>query len=141
MQTDWLFCPYCEGLLRTPVAGAVDVIVRRDSRRTRVGIVLLAVLGGLGLLWALLGTSTTFFFDKGDAAPFLAVLIISFLLFLVSVPITLWRSKRDNSARGVGRVFLTTFALAGGAIVIGALLTLATIVFLLAVCFAMRKGN
>jgi hypothetical protein len=138
MQPDWLFCPYCEGELRSPGAGGVDAVVRRDSIWTRGGAVLLAVLGGLGFSRALLLASSADV-GLGDPTALVAVLLIFFLLFAVSIPIALLRSRRDARALGVGRIFLTTLALAGGAIVVGTLLILAALVFFLAVCFAKGK--
>jgi hypothetical protein len=131
-QSQWVFCPYCEEPLNSPFGG-VDARVRRDTRRTGVGMVLLAVLGGLGIGYALLGGGAMLV-QEGDPSLFLGVLVGLVVLAGVVTLFTLARSRGDFKARGVGRIFLGTLKLAGALIAIGGILTVAAVVFIFAVC-------
>jgi len=106
----------------------VEHEVQRDVRRTGTGIIILAVLGGVGLsqfLWCIIPFSA-----QGD---FSAVgIALAFILFLglLSTAIMFWRTRHDPSARGIGRVVVGTLALAGVVV----LLLLAAFIVFFVVC-------
>jgi hypothetical protein len=89
----------------------VDADVRRDQRRTGCGILLLAVVGGLGLLYGLTGTAVAL--HEGVAWPLLAVLVFVTVAGGISALWVYHRPHHPTGARGVGRVVLNTLALLG----------------------------
>jgi hypothetical protein len=134
IQARWLFCPHCEVALRSPMGGPVDAIVRRDTRRTGLGMALLAVVGGNGLVWGLVGSSGQA--ARGDFSAIAGVLVVFTILFGISALIALHRSRKDPSAIGVRRILVGTLTLAGGAIAISVIACFAVCVFVLAVCLS-----
>lgn len=130
---NWVFCPYCEEPMRAPRGMALERDVRRDTRRTGTGMIVLATLGGLAILWALVGTGAEAFGDR-DPGPFVGVLVGLAVLFGISTLIVMIRSKGNLQSRGIGRLVVSTLALTGGLVAAGFLLSLAVVVFLLAVC-------
>ncbi len=133
-QAPWVICPYCEEPLRAP-PGAADVRWRRAERRTGCGVIALTVVGGLGLLYGIVGTLIEGFEDR-EWGPLVVVLLALLVLAGVSTVITLVRGKGDPNARGVRRIVRGTLALAGLLILVGALLGLAAFAYVFAVCLA-----
>jgi len=144
-----LTCPLCLARLpaQPPPATATgrrarpqqlpDVEVRGDTRRTGVGLVLLAVLGGLGISFYLFFSAIAA--GEGEVRPLLIVLVVLAFLTLLSTGIVLWRTRENPAARGVGRVLFGTLALAGGLIAACFVLSLALLVFLFAVCLSGKR--
>ena len=143
-----LTCPRClaklaPGVTATPTARGMqpqrvpDVEIRRDTRRIGVGLILLAVLGGLGIAYYFFvaGAIAT----RGQTDPLLSGFVGLAFLALVGTGLVLWRTRANPAAQGLGRVIIGTLALAGALIAGIFLLWLALIVFILAVCISGRS--
>jgi hypothetical protein len=139
----WLTCPRCLAKVATfetssqipdrpMVSSPYDDVhreVQRDTRGVGVGVILLAVLGGLGLVQMLFCAGAL----ANDSPEFLVGLLIGLgFLASVSTGIMFLRTQHNPEARGVGRVIVGTLALVG----VLTLLVIALIVFLLAMCLA-----
>jgi hypothetical protein len=117
------------------VARPPDVAVRRDQRGTSVGLILLAVLGGVGLL--LLGLPIGLSgLESGTAAPL--VVLVGILLFfaLISAVWVYGRGPAPTGARGIGRVIVGTLAITGVVFAVLVLLAVAAVIVLFVVCFS-----
>jgi hypothetical protein len=101
-------------------------------KRTGAGIIVLAVLGGLGLIQLLFFAFAVSRESAGDYSPLAVVLIFILFLGLVSTGIMFWRTREQPSARGIGRAVVGTLALAG----VLFLIVLALIIVVFAVCVA-----
>jgi hypothetical protein len=112
----------------------VSARVDRDTRGTGVGIVLLTLLGGIGIIFALRVAGPALL--GGDPSYFVVLLLVLLVLAGVSTLIVLVRGKGKLGADGVRRIFVGTIALAGSLVVLSALLLLAGVVYVLAVCYS-----
>jgi hypothetical protein len=107
--------------------------VQRDTRGVGIGVILLAVLGGLGLVQMLFCAGAL----ANDSPGVLISLLVGLgFLALVSTAIMFLRTQHHPEARGIGRVVVGTLALVG----VSVLLVIALIVFLLAMCMAGAPG-
>jgi hypothetical protein len=131
-------CPACLANVQNsprelpPAKGRFDYLAeyeaQRDVHRTGVGMILLAVLGGIGLsqtLWCIIPVTA-----EGDFSAAGITLGLVLFLALLSTGIVFWRTRHNPSARGVGRVIVGTLALAGVVV----LLLLAAFIVFFAVC-------
>jgi hypothetical protein len=134
LHAEWIFCPHCEEPVRAPFVGGIAGRVGRDTRRTGIFMIILMVLGGIGIAWALVGTSIVLL-DEQYPGPFFGVLAGVIVLAGISALITLARGGGDTRAEGVRRIVLGTLKLAGILIFVGGLLMLAGFIFILAVCY------
>jgi hypothetical protein len=98
-----------------------------------VGVILLAVLGGLGLVPMLFCAGA---FANDSPGVLISLLVGLGFLALVSTTIMFLRTQHHPEARGVGRVIVGTLAMVG----VLTLLIVALIVFLLAMCIAGAPG-
>lgn len=139
----WLTCPRCLAKVATFEASSHEAVssphdevhreVQRDTRGIGVGVILLAVLGGIGLL-QMLGCAGAI---AKESPEFLVVLLVCLgFLALFSTAIMFVRTQHHPEARGIGRVVVGTLALVG----IVMLLAISFIVFLLAMCIAGAPG-
>jgi FtsH-binding integral membrane protein len=132
-----MFCPYCETALRGPDGTTVDVLIRGDSRRTGVGVIFLAVLGGIGLALALVSAAREAV--GGNARPLVAVLIIFAVFFVATALLALSRSRKDERAPGIGRLLFNTMSLVGGTMAICVAAALGLGILMLTLCMAASR--
>ena len=135
VEAQWRFCPYCEAVLFGPRRGArggFDDVVRRDRTGTNVLLILLAVLGGFGLLAYLAAAVASF--DEGGWRLLVGIVLGLFFLFMISTGIMFWRTRNRPEERGIGRVIVGTLALTGGLFGLGCVLSVATFVFFFVAC-------
>lgn len=140
VERQWRFCPYCEAVLFGPRRGArggFDDVVRRDRTGTNVLLILLAVLGGFGLLAYLTAAVSTF--KDGGLQLLIAIIVGVLFLAMISTGIMFWRTRHRPEERGVGRVIVGTLALTGGLFGLGCVLSVATFVFFFVACLV--KGG
>jgi hypothetical protein len=136
IQEGWYFCPECGASLRGQRPrgrpSEVDLDVRRDSRRTGVGLILLAVLGGLGILYILVGGAVM----MGEGEPGLLLVLVVGLGILGGL--SAWQvSRRGQATTTAARVGQTVFGvLTKAGILLAALLILglAALTFLFIAC-------
>jgi hypothetical protein len=106
VQPIWRFCPNCQSVLGGSKAGravrVVDEDVRRDTKRTSIVLVLLAVLGGQGLVYFILMGIIQF--QGGGWEVLIAVLLAVLFLGLITTGIMFHRTRHNPSQRGFGRV-------------------------------------
>lgn len=131
----WRFCPYCETPLRGAQGGRrrdlADRDIQRDVKGTSAGLTILAILGGVGVLY--------FFFAVLPAAAEVrgmhGVLLVG-LAFLAVVVVGIGMSARGRTpaARGVGRILVGTLAVVGVIVATGLAMLIAGVLFLLAMC-------
>ncbi len=145
-------CPRCLATIRNPGYGRgssqrpetplrrivrtrqVDREVQRDVRTTSVGLILLAVIGGMGIAFYLFA-SMSIAAEGGGVAPILTIGLLVAFIALVTTGIMYWRTRENPAARGVGRVILGTLAISGGLFLLMIVLGFAAIVFFLVACF------
>jgi phage FluMu protein Com len=136
VEEQWRFCPYCEAVLFGPRRGArgggFDDVVRRDRTGTNVLLILLAVLGGFGLLAYLAAAISTF--KDGGAQLLIGIFVGVLFLAIISTGIMFWRTRNRPEERGIGRVIVGTLALTGGLFGAGCVLSVATFVFFFVAC-------
>jgi Double zinc ribbon len=138
IDPQWRFCPHCNYPLQSRDE-RFDVRVperdiRRDSKRTGAGLILLAVLGALGIggnLLAALGAAA----EGRSLTPLFAVGLAIAFLAAVATGIMFLRTRHDPSARGVRRVIFGTLALMGGLMAAAIVVALAVIIFVLVACW------
>jgi len=143
VEPAWQFCPNCQAALRGSNRGRVvrivDEDVRRDTKRTSIVLILLAVLGGLGLVY-FIWVGTGYFPGAGGGWEVLfAVLIGVPFLGLITTGIMFYRTRYDPSQRGIGRVVVGTLAMIGGLLVISCLFGLVVIAFFFVACLSGRN--
>jgi hypothetical protein len=127
----WQTCPFCEEPLR-----GFDIDVRRDSGRTNVWLIVLAVFGVIGLGSTGWAVTANAFGPYGDPTPlwvFLAGLVL--LVGVVSLIVFLRTGGRPGAA-GVRRILVGSLASAGGVFVACFLVGVAGFIYLLAICFS-----
>ena len=142
-----LSCPRCLAKLPAqpatapPFARAIraqrllDTEVHSDTRRTGAGLIVLAVLGGLGIAYYLF-VAIVFGVSAGDVTPVVIFLVVLAFLALLSTGIVLWRTRANPAARGVGRIVFGTLTLAGIVTLGIIILCIALLVFFFAVCLS-----
>jgi hypothetical protein len=117
----------------------VDEDVRRDTRGTSVVLILLAVLGGLGLLfyfWIGLGS-----LQQGGSQILIAVTLTFLFLSLLTTGIMFWRTRDNSSERGIGRVILGTLAMTGVLFALSCGIGLAMIIYFFVACLTSLPGS
>jgi len=136
----WLTCPWCEEPLRGGRPGAEgrpDLDVRRDRQGTGVALMILAVIGGLGIL--LIGANLA---ALGQFVGYqgLGVYVVA-LLFLagLSTIVVFVRSGGNPGAAGFRRVVVGTLAIAG--VIILTVIAVIACVFTVCVAGAVRGGG
>jgi hypothetical protein len=112
----------------------VDEDVRRDTKGTSVVLILLAILGGLGLVFYLWAGFASL--QNGGGEILIGVLLSVLFLGLLTTGIMFWRTRDNPSQRGFGRVVVGTLAMTGGLIAISCSIGLAVIVFFFVACLA-----
>jgi hypothetical protein len=136
VQAVFRFCPHCEAVLqgkdRGSQGGKLDDLVHRQGSRFRVGITLLAVIGGLGLTWCTLAAMGSAASSKDLSLVYLAAGVS--VLVLSSTGIMFYRTRGNPGARGIGRVVVGTLALAGGLMAFSCVLGAAVGLFFFAAC-------
>ena len=139
IDPQWRFCPHCN----YPLQGRRERFdvriperdIRRDSKRTGAGLIVLANLGAIGIggnLLVAFGAAA----NARTLTPLFAVGLAIAFLAAVATGIMFLRTRHDPSARGVRRVIFGTLALTGGLIVAGIGIALAVIIFVFVACFA-----
>ena len=139
IDPQWRFCPHCNYRLGSRRA-RFDVRIperdiRRDSKRTGAGLIVLANLGAIGIggnLLVAFGAAA----NARTLTPLFAVGLAIAFLAAVATGIMFLRTRHDPSARGVRRVIFGTLALTGGLIVAASVVALAVIIFVFVACFA-----
>jgi hypothetical protein len=136
IESTWRYCPFCQEDLRGPggprrIAGT-DVDVRRDQRGTSVFLILLAVLGGLGFGYGLLGSLAGL--SDGTAWPLVLFLAVVLGIGVFSAARVYNKPQPPAGARGVGRVVVHTLAGIGCLVGTLGLLGFASFVVFLVVC-------
>jgi hypothetical protein len=122
------YCPYCNlGLhgqrrSRDP-QDYPDRQVARDTNHISVGLAILGCIGFLGIVGAVLK-------GAGRADSLLHILGVLAIIALVAM-VLVWRR---NASLSIAHVALTTLALAGGLLIVGAALALTLLIFLFIVC-------
>jgi hypothetical protein len=112
----------------------VDVVVARDSRRTRVSVIVLAVFGSLGVGYALLGGFAML--AEGAYQPLLIVLGGLTGLTLISAAWVATHKPSDTAGANIGRTVLGVLTISGVLVSVGALLMLSAVILLLVVCLS-----
>jgi hypothetical protein len=134
----WRFCPNCEAVLRGPrrsaVGKVVDEDVHRDTRGTSVFLILLAVLGGLGLIFYVFAGVASL--KDGGGSALLAIALGILFLGMITTGIMFWRTRDNPSQRGLGRVLIGTLAMTGGLIVVSCIAGVAVFAFFFIACLA-----
>jgi hypothetical protein len=137
VSPQWLLCPHCEEPLHAPRRkgyGAADRDVRRDVRGTSWLMVILAILGVLGIGYAILIASEVA--TEGDASVLVGVLSGLLFLTLISTLIVFAKGHGDVRSGGVRRVLVGTLALAGGLTALSCALGLAVLIFFFVACLS-----
>jgi hypothetical protein len=112
----------------------VDLDVRRDQHRTGCGIRLLAALGGLGLVYGLVGTAIAA--NEGEFWPLLALLAFLVLVGGISTLRVYRRPQPPTGTQGAGQVLLRTLTVLGVVVGAGCLLAGAAVIYLFVLCFS-----
>jgi hypothetical protein len=144
IRADWSNCVHCGTSLAEPRMASsflmghrsgpwVENDVRRDTRGTGVGVILLAILGGIGLIpmLAVAGTEAI----HGEGWQIKNVLISIGILALITMGYMI--NRYDPEDIGVGRVAVGTLALIGAII----LFVLALWIVVVAVCVVAVMGS
>ncbi len=111
-----------------PCAADVDVDVRRDSRRTSGCLIALAVLGGIGVSWALLGGIVAA--NEGADGVLLSILGFLLMLTVVSAVWVFAHHPGETPGAHIGRTMLGVLTISGVLV----LLLVAVLIFLFVVC-------
>ncbi len=117
-----------------PRSAEVDAEVRSDNRGTSRRMIFLAVLGGVGISYALLGS----FALLGHGEIWQALLVLSALMVLTFFS-AVWviGSESDATIGGnIGRIVLRVLTISGVIVAVGALLALAALILLFVVCLS-----
>jgi hypothetical protein len=119
---------------RGAVGKVVDEDVRRDTRGTNVFLILLAVLGGLGLIFYIFAGVASL--KDGGGSALLAIALGILFLGMITTGIMFWRTRDDPSQRGLGRVLIGTLAMTGGLIAVSCVAGVAVFAFFFIACLA-----
>jgi hypothetical protein len=134
-QEQWLFCPYCELPLRSPVRAGPGPGRYRPSTEGRRTFY--AVIGGTATAVLLLITGSAF--ARGDWQPLAILIGVLAVMVLVSSFRSALRSDGEMTVQSFGWVVFNVLTLIGVLAAVGFLLGLAAIVFALVVCLAGSK--
>ena len=119
-------CPICREPTDEDLIG-IDLDVRRDTGRTRVGLTLLVAVGVFGTLALLLSY-------RWQISTLQLGILLTLFVGLVGTGLALNFAKTSPIARGVGRAIFGTLAVAGGLFILAFLFGAAAIVYLFVVC-------
>jgi hypothetical protein len=141
VEREWKYCPLCQGPLRgakrkRPPVRRADLDVSEDREKTRRGLLVLIVFGGLAAveaLWTLFGALIG---SHKRALPLLYLVVISALLFGAVI---LVRAARGEPVR-LGGVVVSGLALFAVMCLVGLLLVAAFFMFLFMLCAAGSNG-
>jgi hypothetical protein len=143
VEAIWVTCPWCEEPLRgrhDRSYGRPDLDVRRDRTGTGAALIVLAVLGGLGVL--AFGIQAVGALSEGYFQPLISLLVALLFLAGLTTIIVFVRSRGNPGAAGVRRVVVGTLAMAGGIMAGSFCLGVAAFIVVLAVCAAaMSRGH
>ncbi len=117
-----------------PRIAEVDADVGRDNRGTGRRMIFLAVLGGVGISYALLGS----FALLGQGEWWQALVVLSALMVLTLFS-TVWviASESDTTIGGnLGRIVLRVLTISGAIVAVGVLLAIASLILLFVVCLS-----
>ncbi len=112
----------------------VDVDVRRDNRRTGGCMIALAVLGALGLVYTLLGS--TALAKEGVFEPLVILLGILAVATIISVVRVYGGQPGPSTGSKVGRTVLSVLTISGVLVATALLLIGAGVIFLFVVCLS-----
>jgi hypothetical protein len=112
----------------------VDVEARWDNRGTSALTIVLAVLGSLGIGYALLGSVTLV--RAGLYRPVLVLLGGLTILTLISGGYVFSRNPGETAGATIGRALLNVLRISGVIVAVGGLLLLAAVILLFVVCLA-----
>jgi hypothetical protein len=134
----WRYCPVCREDLRRPghrtYGPGADVDVRRDQRGTSLMLILQAVLGGFGLVYA--GLIACSGLKEGTTWPLGVVVAVVLGIASFSAVRVYNRPQPPTGAGGVAQVFVQTLAGIGCLYTVLILIGFASIVVLFAVCLS-----
>jgi hypothetical protein len=129
VEASWRYCPACHEDLRQPAVwgfgAATDSDVRRDQWGTSVSLILLAVFGGLGLIYVGI---------HSDRGRFLGLTLLALLFVLVAYNNVYNQRQPPTGARGMAQVVVRTLAGFGCLFGIWLLVSLAALIVLFIVC-------
>ncbi len=123
-----------EGRPRRQPVPLPDEEVRRDTKGTGVGLIILAVLGGIGLTFYL----GVVVLSGGPPSMLLAGLLSVLILALGSTAVMFLRTAGRPQERSLGRVARGTLASCGVVVIGGVLMVLALGIFLFTACKSPR---
>lgn len=112
----------------------VDVDVRRDSQRTNGCLVVLAVLGAIGICYALLG-GMAMAHDR-IFQPLLVTLGLLAVFTIASIAWVYSHRPSESVSGNIGRTVLGVLTLTGAIVTAGFLLVMAGVIILFVVCLA-----
>ncbi|HEY7311713.1 MAG TPA: hypothetical protein VH643_20290 [Gemmataceae bacterium] len=113
----------------------VDRDVRRDQRGVKGSVVVLAVLGSLGICYALFGSLVVAQEDR-TIQPLLATLGVLALLTAGSAFWVFVRRPSETTGANIGRTLLGVLTLSGVLVGVGFLLAVAGVILLFVVCLS-----
>lgn len=134
VQVERPAAPRAEAISRGGPHPLADMDVRRDNRGVKGSVIVLAVLGSLGICYALMGS----FFGgvmEGEVWPMLVVLGVLAVLTAISA---LWVFSRPSETIGsnIGRTVLGVLTITGALFGVGFLLAVAGMILMLVVCLS-----
>ncbi len=132
---NWRFCPNCEAPLRSPFPGgrSAPVDVRRDNTFVQVCMILLATLGGMGVVLMLLAGFGAA--SDGDFT-FLGYLVAGlFVVGLIGALTVVFSKGKGSTAHAIGLAAYRSLTLAGAIVLLVVLSCSALGIYLFAMCF------
>lgn len=117
---------------RGPLA---DVDVRRDNRGVKGSVIVLAVLGSLGVCYALFGSLVLAQEDR-VIQPLLLTLGVLAVLTLISACWVFVHRPSETTGANIGRTILGVLTISGALVGIGLLLAVAGVILLFVVCLS-----
>jgi hypothetical protein len=112
----------------------VDLTVARDNHGMSCLMIGLAILGSLGVSYALLGGFAIL--KQGEYQPLFFVLGVLTVLTLISAGWVWVRKPSRTVGANIGRTFLGVLTISGVLVGVGGLLMLAALILLFAVCLS-----
>jgi hypothetical protein len=131
---DWRYCPNCQEPLgmRGLRGRSLDYDVRRDNTFLRISMILLAVLGGCGISWMLLtGVADV---NEGDFTMLGFVLAGVFVVGLIAALTVVFGPGKKTGIQAVGLAAYRSLTIAGIAVLLFFLFSMAFGIYLLAMC-------